>query len=126
MSDTQPLETIATREIGIECSCGFKRRATKISDDDTRWNGREIEALHWLQIEQEASTAAAHASEPIKALPVHKMSMGLFATMDWSPVTAEEQKIGEAWLAGYARGRGDARAHFKEKLARVTFEEFGP
>lgn len=131
--DTQPLPTLDTREIGIECSCGFKRRATKIAAGGAHWNGREIESLHWFQIGQEqvadareveAILARGEGNAPV-VVRTHQMSMGLIATMDWLPLTAEEHVIGEAWLAGQKAGTNSAMVHMRKRLATVTFEEFG-
>jgi hypothetical protein len=83
VTDTQPLPTLDTREIGIECTCGFKRRATQIADGGKHWNGREIEALHWHQIEQ-ARQQNLRSGGPIAA---HSMTMGLIATMEWPALT---------------------------------------
>lgn len=105
-------------EIGVECSCGFKRRATKTADGGERWNGHEIEALHWFQIDRERWTST-------DVLPTHRSSSGLFATMDWPALTPEEQTIGEAWMAGMAEGARSARAEMKKRLDAVVVTEFG-
>jgi hypothetical protein len=108
------------REIGIECSCGFRRRATQTAEGGKHWNGREIEALHTFEIFQERSTWP----ETGPALPTHHMSTGLLATMDWPALTEAEQQIGEAWMGGVATGDRYARERMRVKLERVTAVEF--
>lgn len=110
------------QEVGIECTCGFKRRATQISNGGKSWNGREIQALHAFHVEQECT--ALIAAQTVSVLPIHVTSMGLLATSEWLAVTGEEQKIGEAYLAGVSAGDRQARARMKMQLDRVTASEF--
>lgn len=109
-------------EIGVQCTCGFKRRATKISDNYTCWNGREIESLHWFEIKKGA--AVSHPFTKFEPGAEHTMSMGLLATMDWPAVTEEEQRIGEAWAAGRSDGWDAAHEHMRVRLAHVTSQAF--
>lgn len=111
----------AEREIGVECSCGFRRRATKIADRGERWNGREAEALHHFEITQEQKMWPAIG----EGSPTHQMSSGLIAMMDWPVLTDVEQRIGEAWMLGCEAGERYMRDRLKARLDRVTAVEFG-
>jgi hypothetical protein len=95
--------------LGVECSCGFKRRGY----------GREIEGLHYVEIAREAAEVVNGESPPI-----HSMSSGLIATTDWLPLTDDEQKIGESYWVGFWAGDATAKAHMKKRLDAVTAEEF--
>lgn len=113
-------------ELGVECSCGFKRRATQITQTEKEllYNGREIEGLHFYEIEKEriADVVYAAAGNPL-AVRVHRMSMGLIADLAWPALTEEEQTIGSAYWIGYWRGhehmRGQIQALLEERLAAL-------
>lgn len=112
------------REIGVECSCGFKRRATQINDDGS-WNGRAVEGFHWYQIEKEKAAdklqvEGARARGESVEVPVrkHNMTIGLIADMTWSALTGEEHAIGEAYWIGYWQGAGHTRDRVSQVLQK--------
>jgi hypothetical protein len=111
---------VSRPELGVECSCGFKRRGTPTYADGS-YNGRDIEGLHCFQIDRENVERKARDEAP----SVHNMSMGLIADMTWPALTAEEQSIGEAYLVGYREGQRVLKIRLKDRLAAVTAQEFG-
>ena len=91
-------------EIGIECTCGYKRRAIKLSDQ-TRNDALEIQAYHLFQIHNEVTDTK------------HVQSLGLLATSDWPAISIDERTIGAAWIAGVAYGTETERSRITQLIA---------